>query len=95
MSKVVLTNFDMSKYLETKEDIKEFITEALETGDQAVIANAFGVAAKAVGMSSFAKSTGLSREQLYKSFSENGNPTLKTMIAALSFFNLTPSSKSV
>ncbi|RVA10565.1 transcriptional regulator, partial [Mesorhizobium sp. M7A.F.Ca.CA.002.05.1.1] len=27
--------------------------------------------------------TGLSREQLYRSFSENGNPTLKTTIAVM------------
>jgi hypothetical protein len=27
--------------------------------------------------------TGLSREQLYRSFSEKGNPTLKTMLAVM------------
>ncbi|MNR49831.1 hypothetical protein D3C85_1692630 [compost metagenome] len=30
-----------------------------------------------------AKETGLAREQLYKSFSEHGNPTLKTMLAVM------------
>ncbi|MBE0508709.1 MAG: putative addiction module antidote protein, partial [Marinospirillum sp.] len=29
----------------------------------------------------FANETGLSREQLYRSFSEQGNPTLKTLLA--------------
>ncbi|TQE91300.1 MAG: helix-turn-helix domain-containing protein, partial [Spiribacter salinus] len=28
-----------------------------------------------------ARETGLSREQLYRSFSERGNPTLKTLLA--------------
>ena len=30
-----------------------------------------------------ARETGLSREQLYRSFSEQGNPTLKTMLAVM------------
>lgn len=32
-------------------------------------------------MSALSKQTGLSREQLYGSFGEEGNPTLKTLIA--------------
>ena len=34
-------------------------------------------------MSQIASVTGLSREQLYRSFNENGNPTLKTTIAVM------------
>lgn len=34
-------------------------------------------------MTSIAKETGLAREQLYKSFSEDGNPTLKNTIAVM------------
>jgi probable addiction module antidote protein len=34
-------------------------------------------------MSQLANDTGLSREQLYRSFSEHGNPTLKTVLAVL------------
>ena len=33
--------------------------------------------------SQIARQTGLSREQLYRSFSETGNPTLKTTIAVM------------
>ena len=35
------------------------------------------------GMAQIAGQTGLSREQLYRSFSENGNPTLKTTLAVM------------
>ena len=42
-----------------------------------------GVVARAKGMTEIARETGLSREQLYRSFSERGNPTLKTMIAVM------------
>ncbi|HFH4259277.1 addiction module antidote protein, partial [Pseudomonas aeruginosa] len=38
---------------------------------------------RAKGMTELAKETGLAREQLYKSFSERGNPTLKTMLAVM------------
>ena len=34
-------------------------------------------------MSEIAVKTGLSREQLYRSFSAEGNPTLKTMLAVM------------
>lgn len=42
-----------------------------------------GVVARAKGMAPIAGQTGLSREQLYRSFSENGNPTLKTTLAVM------------
>ena len=34
-------------------------------------------------MAQIASQTGLSREQLYRSFSEHGNPTLKTTLAVM------------
>jgi len=34
-------------------------------------------------MTELSRETGLSREQLYRSFSEQGNPTLKTMLAVM------------
>ena len=39
--------------------------------------------ARAKGMTQIARETGLSREQLYRSFSGDGNPTLKTTIAVM------------
>ena len=65
------------------EAIAEFVTDALETGDVVYIAKAMGVAARAKGMTEIARETGLSREQLYRSFSEKGNPRLKTMLAVM------------
>ena len=90
---IKLTEFDPSEYLETSEDIADFMQDAFETGDQAVIANAFGVVAKAVGMTQIANETGLSREQLYRSFSHNGNPTLKTMLSVMPVLGITLTAK--
>jgi len=38
---------------------------------------------RAKGMAQIASQTGLSREQLYRTFSEKGNPTLKTTLAVM------------
>lgn len=75
--------YDSAQALDGPEAIAVFLTDALETGDAAYIAKAMGVVARAKGMTELARETGLAREQLYKSFSENGNPTLKNMLAVL------------
>jgi probable addiction module antidote protein len=78
-----ITSFDPAEVLETDEMIALFMGEAFKTEDAGYIAHALGVVARAKGMTQIAKDTGLSREQLYRSFSENGNPTLKTTIAVM------------
>lgn len=78
-----LTTYDPASALVDEAEISFFLTEAFETGDAAYIANALGVVARAKGMTHIAQETGLSREQLYRSFSERGNPTLKTTLAVM------------
>jgi len=78
-----LTTYDPAAALVDDEEIAAFIADAFETGDVGYISHALGVVARAKGMSQIAKETGLSREQLYRSFSEKGNPTLKTMMAVM------------
>ena len=78
-----LYNYDPAAALNSPEAIAVFMADALETGDAAYIAKALGVVARAKGMSELSRETGLSREQLYRSFSEKGNPTLKTMLAVM------------
>ena len=78
-----LTRFDPAEGLTSNEAIAGFMGEAFKTEDAGYIAHALGVVARAKGMSQIASETGLSREQLYRSFSETGNPTLKTTIAVM------------
>jgi probable addiction module antidote protein len=78
-----LTQYDPATALVDDEEIAVFMANALETGDAAYIAKALGVVARAKGMTYIAAETGLSREQLYRSFSEKGNPTLKTTLAVM------------
>jgi probable addiction module antidote protein len=78
-----LSTYDPAEDLVSDKAIAAFMAEAFETEDAGYIAHALGVVARAKGMSQIASQTGLSREQLYRSFSENGNPTLKTTIAVM------------
>ncbi|HKM96032.1 MAG TPA: addiction module antidote protein [Buttiauxella sp.] len=77
------TTYDPAAALVDDEEISFFMADALETGDAAYIAKALGIVARAKGMASVASETGLSREQLYRSFSEDGNPTLKSTLAVM------------
>jgi probable addiction module antidote protein len=78
-----LTTYDPAEDLDSEKAVATFMAEAFETEDAGYIAHALGVVARAKGMSQIASQTGLSREQLYRSFSGNGNPTLKTTIAVM------------
>jgi probable addiction module antidote protein len=78
-----LTRYDPAEDLTSDVAVATFMTEAFATEDPAYIAHALGVVARAKGMAQIARQTGLSREQLYRSFSENGNPTLKTTLTVM------------
>lgn len=83
-----LTAYDPAEDLNSDEAVAIFMAEAFRTNDAAYIAHALGVVARAKGMTRIAEQTGLSREQLYRSFSENGNPTLKTILAVMKALGL-------
>jgi probable addiction module antidote protein len=78
-----LTTYDPAEDLGSDAAVATFMAEAFATEDPGYIAHAIGVVARAKGMTQIANQTGLSREQLYRSFSENGNPTLKTTMAVM------------
>lgn len=78
-----LTNYDPAEDLTTEQGIADFMAGAFETSDPGFIAHALGIVARAKGMTQIANQTGLSREQLYRSFSEHGNPTLRTTLAVM------------
>lgn len=77
------TKFDVAEALRSDAAIAAFMADAFASEDAGYIAHALGIVARARGMSQIANQTGLSREQLYRSFSEKGNPTLKTTIAVM------------
>jgi probable addiction module antidote protein len=89
-----LTNYDPAEDLGSDEAIAVFMAEALGTNDVAYISHALGVVARAKGMAPVAAQTGLSREQLYRSFSSRGNPTLKTTLAVMNALGIKLTAKT-
>ena len=74
--------YDVAKQLRTPKEMAAYLEAWLvEAPDDAVgIARALGDIARAVGMSKVARQSGLSRESLYKALSEDGNPSLDTIL---------------
>ncbi len=88
MAKKVKTSaFDASEHINTPEDVAAFLQaafdEAFEMDDPGFIAHALGIVARSKGMTAIADKTGRSREQLYKSLSMDGNPTLATTMSVM------------
>ena len=88
MAKLKTTPFDPAEYLKTDAACAEFLQAAFEEGDPADIARAFGIVARARGMTKLAKETGLTREALYRTLSEEGNPTLDTLLKVSKAFGM-------
>lgn len=91
-----MTQWKLEDHLQTAEQQRLFLEAAFEEAgdDSAYIAQAIGAVARARGMTTLARETGLAREALYRSFSPKGNPNLATVMKvtqALGFkLTLTP-----
>ena len=71
--------WDVVDHLDSDEAIAMYLDAVLEEDDPVLLAAALGDVARAKGMTSVARETGLGRESLYKSLSENGNPEFATV----------------
>lgn len=79
------TRWDVTEHLRTKEDARLYLEAAFEEdlGDGRLIRAALNDIARARNMSQLARDIGMTREGLYKSLSENGNPNFKTMMKVI------------
>ena len=82
---VELRPYDTSKYLKTEEDIAYYL-EAIIEEDPSLLPSALGDVARARGMTELARKTGLSREALYRSLSEDGDPRYSTVTKILTAY---------
>jgi len=94
---VTTKKWELSEHLDTDEKTALFLEAVFEEGDPATIAAAIGDVARLRGMSHIAKDTGLSRENLYRALSTDGNPefgTILKVIKAIGFdLTVTPHKK--
>ena len=74
-----LPSFDMAEELRNEEDILIYLNLVLEEGDQAELAHALGIIARARGMTQIAKDSGITREALYRALRPNSSPRFDTI----------------
>ncbi len=74
--------FNAADYVKTEEDVRELLRAATEedSGDGAVIRAVLKHVARTRNMSVLAREAGLNRGNLYEALSEDGNPTLATLL---------------
>ena len=75
--------WDAAEVLKTPADIAAYLDAYLEDGSAEELRRALNTIARSHGMSALARKTGISREALYKAFSDQGNPTLDTMLRVM------------
>ena len=78
-----IKNFDVVDFLGSDEAIIEYLNAALEEGDSDFFVKAVGDVARAKGMMKVARTTGLGRQNLYRSLSRGGNPRVGTLFRVL------------
>ena len=71
--------FNPFDYMDTQDEINEFLRECLEDDDPNVFVSALGHLVKAHGVTDVAEVTGLSRESLYKTFNGKTQPKWSTI----------------
>jgi len=82
------SEYDAAEYLDSNEMIAAYLAEVSKENDPRMLSLALGDVARAKGMTQLAKETGLSRDGLYKSLGENGNPTLETISKVADAFGM-------
>lgn len=68
--------------------LPDYLAEVIRDGDTRALPLALRTAAEVLGMAELARRTGLSRETLYRTLSERGNPRLDTLGVILGAFGL-------
>jgi len=83
MEPVKTTVWDMAEHINTKEDAAAYLEAALEENDTALLFAVIGDIARSKGMAQIANELNLARESLYRSFSQDGNPSFNTVAKVL------------
>jgi probable addiction module antidote protein len=81
--------FKAAEHLRSEAEVAAYVEAMLEDGDPRAVPIALRTVVDAVGgMAALADKTGLSRETLYRTLSERGNPRLDTLAVILAAFGL-------
>ena len=83
MEKIIISDWNLEEEINTKDDIIGILDAALEENDMDFLLKIIGNIARSNGMSQIAKELDLNRESLYKSLSQDGNPSFNTVMKVL------------
>ncbi len=83
-----LIKFDAAAYLDNEETIAEYLSAVMEKNDLDLLLAAVGDVAKARGMATIARDSGLGRESLYKAFAPGAKPRFDTVMKVLQALGL-------
>ena len=85
MNKTKTTRYNVAEHPRTPEEMAAYLEACMEeaNGDASYIAKALGDIARAKGMASVARETGLSRESLYKALSGERTPSFDTILKGI------------
>lgn len=86
--RITVRPWDVTRYLDSDEAIALYLDAVLEEDDPVLLAAALGDVARAKGMTSVSRETGLGRESLYKALSPSGNPEFATVHKVIRSFGL-------
>ena len=88
MTKLQTTPFDGAKYITEPPHVIELLNDALESGEAGYLVAALKAVIRSKCMTMIAEKSGVKRQALYRSLSEDGNPTLGTLLSVLGAMNL-------
>lgn len=86
--KITVGRFDAADFLDDPETEAAYISEAIASGEAALIARALGAVARARNISELSRKTGISRPGLRKALSGEGNPSFETVLKVAKALNI-------
>jgi len=81
--KITFSKWDLADHINTKEDVAGILEAALEEKDTPLLLAVLGDIARSKGMAQIASELKLARESLYRSLSQDGNPSFNMIVNVL------------
>jgi len=80
--------WDTAEVLNSPADIAAYLDSYLEEGSPEELLQVLNTIARSHGLSALAREAGISREALYRAFSDKENPTLETLLRVMKALGL-------
>ena len=90
-----VSRFSAAEYLETEEDIAEFLAAAMEDYEPDEFLACLAEVAKARGIAQLAETAGLNRESLYKTLAPGAKPRFDTIMKITKALGVTLTPKTI